>query len=54
MKYIKNATERMKTADNRTMAELSLLERVLKAGNSEKVACVMALDLILVGIDTVC
>lgn len=36
-----------------TMEEPSLLERVLKAEKDEKLACIMALDLILVGIDTV-
>lgn len=35
------------------MEEPSLLERVLKAEKDEKLACIMALDLILVGIDTV-
>jgi hypothetical protein len=34
--------------------EPSLLERVIKSGNNEKIATVMALDMILVGIDTVC
>lgn len=56
MKYIQAATERMQAESatgSVTMDEPSLLERVLKAGNSEKLACIMALDLILVGIDTV-
>ena len=55
MKYIQAATERMKTNSTvgSTMEEPSLLERVLKAEKNEKLACIMALDLILVGIDTV-
>lgn len=53
MKYIQNATERMKSNAGGTMDEPSLLERVLRTEKDEKLACVMALDLILVGIDTV-
>lgn len=53
MKYIQEATERMKANGLSSMEEPSLLERVLKAENNEKLACIMALDLILVGIDTV-
>lgn len=54
MKHIQNATKKMQNPDKyRSMEEPSLLEKVLSAGNSEKVACIMALDLILVGIDTV-
>lgn len=56
MKYIKSATRRMQSTDidqSREMQEPSLIEKVLKSGNDEKIACIMALDLILVGIDTV-
>lgn len=53
MKYIQSATERMKNDSTKSMDEPSLLERVLKDGNNEKIACIMALDLILVGIDTI-
>lgn len=54
MKYIQAATERMKNSSvGSTMEEPSLLERVLKSEKNEKLACIMALDLILVGIDTV-
>lgn len=55
MKYIQAATERMKNESSvgSTMEEPSLLERVLKTEKNEKLACIMALDLILVGIDTV-
>uniref|UniRef100_A0A182Y367 Uncharacterized protein n=1 Tax=Anopheles stephensi TaxID=30069 RepID=A0A182Y367_ANOST len=53
MKYIKNATQRMKLNEGRALdGEPSLLERVIKSENDEKLAVVMALDLILVGIDT--
>lgn len=38
---------------SRAMQEPSLIEKVLKSGNDEKIACIMALDLILVGIDTI-
>lgn len=54
MKYIQNATERMKANETgQTMEEPSLLEHVLRTEKDEKLACIMALDLILVGIDTV-
>lgn len=55
MRHIQNATQRMRTQNpsDRAMEEPSLLEKVLNDGNSEKIACVMALDLILVGIDTI-
>lgn len=55
MKYIKSATRRMQSDidQSREMQEPSLIEKVLKSGNDEKIACIMALDLILVGIDTV-
>lgn len=56
MKYIKSATERMNTTESQTNAlegEPSLLERVIRSEKDEKIAVIMALDLILVGIDTV-
>lgn len=54
MKYIKNATKRMKLSEGRALdGEPSLLERVMKSQNNEKLAVVMALDMILVGIDTI-
>lgn len=55
MKYIKSATRRMQSDidHSREMQEPSLIEKVIKSGNDEKIACIMALDLILVGIDTV-
>ena len=57
MKYIQSATEKMKTmtpAEKAAQGEPSLLERVITSEKNEKIACIMALDLILVGIDTVC
>lgn len=56
MKYIQEATIKMKQrtpAEREAMGEPSLLERVILSEKDEKIACVMALDLILVGIDTV-
>lgn len=56
MKYIQSATEKMKsmTADERAaLGEPSLLQKVITSEKNEKIACIMALDLILVGIDTV-
>lgn len=56
MKYIQSATEKMKSTTSeqkQLQGEPSLLERVIMAEKDEKIACVMALDLILVGIDTV-
>lgn len=54
MKYIKSATERMRANEGLALqGEPSLLERVIKSENSEKLATIMALDMILVGIDTV-
>lgn len=56
MKYISQATERLKASGGVGGAldgEPSLIERVLKDENNEKLATIMALDLILVGIDTI-
>lgn len=56
MKYIQSATNKMKSktaAERDAITEPSLLERVILSEKDEKIACVMALDLILVGIDTV-
>lgn len=51
MKYIDSAVERLKTKENSN--DLSLLERILVSEPDPKTAYVLALDLILVGIDTV-
>lgn len=56
MKYIQGATTKMKSrtpAERAALGEPSLLEKVITSEKSEKIACIMALDLILVGIDTV-
>lgn len=56
MKYISKATERMRLNDGKGGAldgEQSLLERVIISEKDEKIATIMALDLILVGIDTI-
>ncbi|XP_034107978.1 probable cytochrome P450 301a1, mitochondrial [Drosophila sulfurigaster albostrigata] len=54
MKYIQSATERLKTQDaSLRNGEPSLLEKVIMSEKDEKIATIMALDLILVGIDTI-
>lgn len=53
MKYIQSATNRLANGEKGAMTEPSLLERVIMTEKNEKIACVMALDLILVGIDTI-
>lgn len=56
MKYIQAATVKMKSrtpAERAALGEPSLLEKVILSEKDEKIACIMALDLILVGIDTV-
>uniref|UniRef100_A0A336MYW7 CSON008667 protein n=1 Tax=Culicoides sonorensis TaxID=179676 RepID=A0A336MYW7_CULSO len=54
MKYIRNATQRMEAKEGLALkGEPSLLERVITAEKSEKLAAIMALDMILVGIDTI-
>ncbi|XP_065369515.1 probable cytochrome P450 301a1, mitochondrial [Calliphora vicina] len=53
MKYIKSATENLKIKGPCTNGEPSLLEKVILSQKDEKIATIMALDLILVGIDTI-
>lgn len=62
MKYIQNSTERLRRNnqnltndddDDKRKGPASLLEKVISSQNDEKIAIIMALDLILVGIDTV-
>lgn len=53
MKYIKSATDRLKVQGPCKHGEPSLLEKVIMSQKDEKIATIMALDLILVGIDTV-
>ncbi|XP_054265135.1 probable cytochrome P450 301a1, mitochondrial [Macrosteles quadrilineatus] len=51
MKYIDSAVERLKSKE--ASSDLSLLERILVSEPDPKTAYVLALDLILVGIDTI-
>lgn len=53
MKYIKQATDRLKIEGPTKSGEPSLIEKIVLKENNEKIATIMALDLILVGIDTV-
>lgn len=53
MKYIDEAMIRLKDKKNVDEADLSLVERILAKETDPKMACILALDLILVGIDTV-
>lgn len=56
MKYIDDAMLRLKNKSQLVTdeSELSLVERILAKESDPKTAYVLALDLILVGIDTVC
>lgn len=55
MKYIDDAMLRLKNkSQSLNENELSLVERILANESDPKTAYVLALDLILVGIDTVC
>jgi hypothetical protein len=57
MKYIDAAMERLKEKNKNGVdvheSELSLIERILAKESNPKMAYILALDLILVGIDTV-
>ncbi|XP_068143718.1 probable cytochrome P450 301a1, mitochondrial [Drosophila tropicalis] len=54
MKYIESATHRLKNEDpSQRVGEPSLVEKVIMSEKDEKIATIMALDLILVGIDTI-
>nr|QZM07456.1 cytochrome P450 monooxygenase CYP301A1 [Lasioderma serricorne] len=52
-KYIDAAMERLKTKKVEDEKELSLIERILTSETNPKIAYIFALDLILVGIDTI-
>lgn len=55
MKYIDDAMLRLKNKSHSLNEnELSLVERILANESDPKTAYVLALDMILVGIDTVC
>lgn len=53
MKHIDAAMERLKEKKSAKEDDLSLIERVLASETNPKTAYILALDLILVGIDTV-
>ncbi|XP_046814870.1 probable cytochrome P450 301a1, mitochondrial [Vespa crabro] len=53
MKYIDAATERLKNKKSTNEEDHSLVERILATETNPKVAYILALDLILVGIDTI-
>jgi hypothetical protein len=53
MKYIDAAMERLKTKQSLDERDLSLVERILAGESDPNTAYILALDLILVGIDTV-
>lgn len=53
MKYIKMAMENMKKKQSTNQKEFSLLERILQNQQNPKIASILALDLIMVGIDTI-
>ncbi|KDR22802.1 putative cytochrome P450 301a1, mitochondrial [Zootermopsis nevadensis] len=52
-KYIDAAMERLKTKENVDDQDLSLVERILAGESDPKTAYILALDFILVGIDTI-
>ncbi|KAH0558311.1 hypothetical protein KQX54_015586 [Cotesia glomerata] len=53
MKYIDAAVERLKNKKSVSDSELSVVERILANEKDPKIAYILALDLILVGIDTI-
>lgn len=53
MKYIQQAIDRLNEKGVSEEKELSLIERILVTEKDPNLACILALDLILVGIDTV-
>lgn len=56
MKYITETMENMehKNYDNIKEEDISIVERILQKTGNPKLAAVLALDLLLVGVDTVC
>jgi hypothetical protein len=53
VKYINQAMERLKTMPEDSYRELTVLEKLLVSDPDPKTAVVMALDMIMAGIDTV-
>lgn len=54
MKHINIAMENMKNNPHKDDESLSIIERILMKTGDPKIAAVLALDLFLVGVDTVC
>lgn len=53
MKHVNNAIDNMQNNPVENSTKMSLLQRVLEAESSTKIATILALDMFLVGIDTV-
>lgn len=54
MRHINIAMEKMNSSTEQKSEEcISLVERILQKTNNPKIAAVLALDLIMVGVDTV-
>lgn len=55
MKYIEDAMLKLeaRNGDDRLEEDIPIVERILMKTNNPKIASVLALDLLLVGIDTV-
>lgn len=55
MRHINIAMEKMNssTEEEKSEERISLVERILQKTNNPKIAAVLALDLIMVGVDTV-
>lgn len=55
MRHINIAMERMNNSSEvKSEEHISIVERILQKTNNPKIAAVLALDLIMVGVDTVC
>jgi cytochrome P450 family 49 subfamily A len=54
MKYITEATNRLSLEDGtKTGEDMSIVEKIIHKTSDPKIAAVLALDLLLVGVDTV-
>lgn len=55
MKHINTAMEEAeKTAIEKNEADISIVERIVRKTQNRRIAAVLAIDLFLVGVDTVC
>lgn len=55
MRHINIAMEKMNNSSEvKSEEHISIVERILQKTNNPKIAAVLALDLIMVGVDTVC